>query len=134
MKIAPTLEAWVKSGEAKYGKQCNPLPRAELTALRGLRVPLEEIESYCAGLMAGGLGMNGDEILTFASQWVMAGRSIVELQHILGHYSVIVTERYAHLRPDLFSEGAHDALRVDLTPGGAPVTKIEPKDAAGGKP
>jgi site-specific recombinase XerD len=33
----------------------------------------------------------------------MAGRSIEELKELLGHYSLIMTERYAHLRPDLFT-------------------------------
>jgi integrase len=48
---------------------------------------------------------------TFASQWVMAGHSIEKLSKILGHSSVLVTEHYAHLKPeslsvpDLFSIG-----------------------------
>jgi integrase len=39
---------------------------------------------------------------TYASQHVMGGGSLATLREILGHSSVTVTERYAHLRPDLF--------------------------------
>lgn len=53
---------------------------------------------------------------TFASQWVLAGNSITKLSKILGHYSVVITERYAHLRPDLFNEADHDTVVVDLSP------------------
>jgi integrase len=49
---------------------------------------------------------------TFASQWVLAGGSIEKLKEILGHYSVVMTERYAHLRPDLFS--VRDLATIDL--------------------
>ena len=41
---------------------------------------------------------------SFASHWVADGRPIERLREILGHSTVKVTERYAHLRPDLFSE------------------------------
>jgi hypothetical protein len=54
----------------------------------------------------------------------MAGRSIEELKEFLGHYSV-VTERYAHLRPDLFAAGAHQALGVDLSATGTNVAEME---------
>jgi integrase len=37
---------------------------------------------------------------TFASQWVMAGHSIEKLSKMLGHSSIIVTEVYAHLKPE----------------------------------
>jgi integrase len=38
---------------------------------------------------------------TFASHWVMNGGDIFALAKVLGHSSVIITERfYAHLRPD----------------------------------
>lgn len=37
---------------------------------------------------------------TFASHFVMKGGSILTLQKILGHSTVIVTMRYAHLAPD----------------------------------
>ena len=40
---------------------------------------------------------------TFASHWMMAGGDIYRLQKILGHKSIIMTERYSHLAPDAFS-------------------------------
>lgn len=40
---------------------------------------------------------------TFASQWVMAGHSIEKLSKILGHSSIVVTEVYAHLKPESFN-------------------------------
>lgn len=40
---------------------------------------------------------------TFASHWVMNGGDIFKLQRILGHKSVAMTMRYAHLAPDAFS-------------------------------
>jgi site-specific recombinase XerD len=38
---------------------------------------------------------------TFASQWVISGNSIYRLKEIMGHSSVQVTERYAHLTNQL---------------------------------
>ncbi len=62
---------------------------------------------------------------TFASHWSMAGRDLRELQKILGHASITDTERYAHLAPGFWREGAHQALKVDLTSGAArPVAQI----------
>jgi integrase len=49
---------------------------------------------------------------TFASQWVLNGGSIEKLRVILGHSTVLVTERYAHLKPELFQEA--DLLRADV--------------------
>lgn len=53
---------------------------------------------------------------TFASQWVLNDGNIEKLAAILGHSSTVVTERYAHLRPDLFSARERDLLKVDLVP------------------
>jgi integrase len=50
---------------------------------------------------------------TFASQWVLTGGSIEKLREILGHSTVLVTERYAHLKPELFQDA--DLLRVDVS-------------------
>ncbi len=40
---------------------------------------------------------------SFASHWVMRGGDIFKLQKILGHKSVQMTMRYAHLAPDAYS-------------------------------
>ena len=50
---------------------------------------------------------------TFASQWVLNGGSIEKLPEILGHSTVLVTERYAHLKPELFQQA--DLLRADVS-------------------
>ena len=39
---------------------------------------------------------------TFASHWVLTGGDIFRLQKILGHKSMVMTGRYAHLAPDVF--------------------------------
>jgi Phage integrase family len=36
---------------------------------------------------------------TFASQWVMSGGDLYLLKEILGHKSIAMTQRYAHLSP-----------------------------------
>jgi integrase len=36
---------------------------------------------------------------TFASQWMMAGGDLYVLKSILGHKSIVMTQRYAHLSP-----------------------------------
>ncbi len=51
---------------------------------------------------------------TFASQWVMAGGSLEKLAAILGHSSTEVTKRYAHLRPDAFTDADRGLVRVKL--------------------
>lgn len=53
---------------------------------------------------------------TFASHWVLSGGSLEKLAIVMGHSSVVVTERYAHLRRDLFREEDHQLLDVDLQP------------------
>lgn len=41
---------------------------------------------------------------TFASHWVMNGGDIFKLQKILGHKSIAMTMRYAHLAPQAYRE------------------------------
>ena len=56
---------------------------------------------------------------TFASQWVINGGSIEKLKEALGHSSVVITERYAHLRGDVFTPADLGRISVDLsTPQG----------------
>lgn len=54
---------------------------------------------------------------TFASHYVMDGRPLETLREILGHCSVLVTERYAHLRPGTFAPADFQAVSVDLGDG-----------------
>ena len=53
---------------------------------------------------------------TFASHLVMKGRSLVEVQQLLGHSTVQMTMRYAHLSPDV-KRAAVDALDVPVAAG-----------------
>jgi integrase len=69
---------------------------------------------------------------TFASQWVLANGSIEKLAHVMGHSSTVVTQRYAHLRTDLFRPDDLALLKVDLTPGGQ-VTTLRPGPSARAK-
>jgi integrase len=55
---------------------------------------------------------------TFASHWVLSGGSIEKLKEMLGHCSVLVTERYSHLRPDLFAQRDFGTIALDLKAGG----------------
>jgi integrase len=41
---------------------------------------------------------------TFASHWVLKGGDIYRLQQILGHQSIELTQRYAHLAPGAFEQ------------------------------
>jgi integrase len=59
---------------------------------------------------------------TFASHWVLSGGSIEKLKEMLGHCSVIVTERYAHLKPDLFAQRDFGTIALDLKAGGTVAT------------
>ena len=53
---------------------------------------------------------------TFASQWVMGGGAIEKLKEILGHSTVQMTERYAHLKADLFGARDLGTIALDLQP------------------
>jgi integrase len=54
---------------------------------------------------------------TFASHWVLGGGSIEKLSKILGHYSIVQTEVYAHLRPNLFTPEDLAGLPISLRDG-----------------
>jgi integrase/recombinase XerD len=41
---------------------------------------------------------------TFASHWVLKGGDLYRLQRVLGHQSIELTQRYAHLAPDAFAQ------------------------------
>lgn len=109
--LLPVLEAW-KSKSA--GELVIPSMRIDGEAI-SRHTPGRHIARVLAelGLERPGLGWYEATRHTFASQWVMAGGSIEQLREILGHYSVVMTERYAHLRPELFP--ARELARIPLT-------------------
>jgi integrase len=60
---------------------------------------------------------------TYSSQTVLAGGSIEKLKETLGHSSVLVTARYAHLRGDMFTAADLGRISVDFS---APAGKVLP--------
>jgi integrase len=63
---------------------------------------------------------------TFASLFVLGGGSLEMLRTLMGHSSVTTTERYSHLRPDLFTETSFHAMDVDLARPAGDVVSIRP--------
>lgn len=61
---------------------------------------------------------------TFASQWVVKGGDLFKLQKILGHQSVQMTLRYAHLAPDAF-QADHGRLGAAMAVGAAEVIELQ---------
>jgi integrase len=58
---------------------------------------------------------------SFASHWVLGGGDIFRLQKVLGHKSIQMTQRYAHLAPDAF---VGDYGRLGATPPLAGATVV----------
>jgi integrase len=115
--LLPVLEAWrlrhPGPGRVIPPLRCDGKKIDKATPGNALRPVLERL-----GLSREGLGWYECTRHSFASHWAMAGRPLVELQKILGHSSIAVTERYAHLSPGYFAPGVHGALAVDLSAGG----------------
>ena len=61
---------------------------------------------------------------TFASLWVLGGGSIEKLSAVMGHSSTIVTQRYAHLRPELFTSRDFGHMDVDLAAADRVVSRV----------
>jgi site-specific recombinase XerD len=58
---------------------------------------------------------------TFASHWMMAGGDLYVLKSILGHKSIVMTQRYAHLSPE-FKRAAVDRMDNIWKVGAKPPT------------
>jgi integrase len=87
----------------------------------------------CGGNLRHGLSLS-----ILASFLVNAGRTLYEVQHILGHSQVATTQRYAHLSPDTrlaATNSVHKALGNMFLPRLSPATLIqEPIDVVSGLP
>jgi integrase len=64
---------------------------------------------------------------TFASHWVTKGGDLFKLQKILGHQSVQMTMRYAHLAPEAFKDDYGRLGAADIVGGEATVVEITRK-------
>jgi len=70
---------------------------------------------------------------TFASWWVLSGGSLEKLAKVMGHSSVLVTNRYAHLKPDLFGAEDYELFNVELEkPAGQVVSLAAPENGTVG--
>jgi integrase len=85
--ITPDLEAKIVRHWKQYGQ-----PNAAITSFR--RALAKTTIQLLKGQAAHGLRH------TFASHFVQNGGNILTLQKILGHSSLAMTMRYAHLAPD----------------------------------
>jgi integrase len=114
--LYPVLAQW----KLRTGGEGRLIPSMREGGVRiSKRIPGKHLRATLKrlGLERPGLGWYEATRHTFASQWVLSGGSIEKLKEILGHYSVIVTERYTHLRPDLFAERELDTIPFDLRAG-----------------
>jgi len=125
--LLPILGEWKLrtggSGRVVPSLRCDGETINKHTPGKYLRMTLNKLR-----LVRPGLGWYEATRHTFASQWVLSGGSIEKLKEVLGHYSVIVTERYAHLRTDLFPTADLGLIALDLGPGN--VVELRPEAAA----
>ena len=130
--LLPVLEQW-RLAHPGTGRVIPPLRCDGSKIDKGTPGPALQSVLVRLGLAREGLGWYEATRHTFASHWAMQGRPLRELQKILGHSSIAITERYAHLAPDYWAPGVHGALPVDLTPGGAVRTLGAPASEAKGR-
>lgn len=131
--LLPVLEAW-RLRHPGAGLVVPPLRCDGSRIDKATPGPVLAAALASLGLEREGLGWYEATRHTFASHWAMQGRSLRELQRILGHSSIAITERYAHLAPDYWSPGVHGALPVDLTPGAGVVGAIGPNTSDRAEP
>lgn len=81
------------------------------------------------GLEREGLTWYGSTRHTFASHWVLRGGNVAQLSKILGHSSLLVTERYLHLKPDLFGDGVTNLFGPAHVPNVCQVVSIADQKA-----
>ncbi|HVR01039.1 MAG TPA: tyrosine-type recombinase/integrase, partial [Polyangia bacterium] len=110
--LLPILDGWIRKACTREGLVFPPRGHGRFIRPHSLRGALKTALAE-SGLRP--LTWYQATRHTFASHWVMDGRPIEKLRNILGHSSVDVTERYAHLAPDVFSPADYDAVAVDFS-------------------
>jgi integrase len=94
--LAPVLRAWRKRHP---GDGLVVEARGKYLRLNAMSAALQEALA-AQKLQAPGLRWYQSTRHTFASLYVLAGGTLEALRDILGHSTIVVTERYAHLVPD----------------------------------
>jgi integrase len=113
-KLFPSANAARGGKRGTEGKYLDPvvMSRKLRDALKACGLP--EITWYQAGRH------------TFASQHALADKSMAKLREIMGHCSVVVTERYAHLSPGAFKDEDLMPFEHDMSRDGGEVIELRP--------
>jgi integrase len=112
--LASILVDWKKSTSGK-GLVCPPIRQGgrrfldDHTMSTYLREVLADLK-----LAKPGLGWYEATRHTMASQYIISSGSLETLQRMLGHSTVLVTERYAHLRPGHFNLADRNRITIDF--------------------
>lgn len=106
--LVPILKA-AKLATGGKGLVCPPLRDRGHLNDRTMSAKLAEVLE-ALGLARAGLGWYESTRHTMASLFVMAGGSMEDLQRMMGHSTLLVTARYAHLRPGHYSAESRNRL------------------------
>lgn len=116
--LLPVLRAWKLACPATPGEWVFPSFRANTGRVQGM----VDDHTWPAKLREAFAALEVEPVTwyqatrhTFASWWVQDGGTLEALREIMGHSTIMVTERYAHLRPDLFTEADLGRVSVDLS-------------------
>ena len=112
-----SILAAAKLATGGKGLVCPPLRYHEGAHLSD-RTMSSELSKVLKGLELekDGLGWYEATRHTFASLYVKAGGTMEDLQRMMGHSTLLVTMRYAHLRPDHYSKAARGRFDTDTGP------------------
>lgn len=124
--LLPVLTTWLTKLRRDMGLVFPPTGHGDFVKEHRLR---DELRIAQKKLGSRGLTWYQSTRHTFASHWVEDGRPILKLRDILGHSTVKVTERYAHLAPDAFVEADYAAVFVDLKAVPTPSATARNEDA-----
>ena len=125
--LLPLLKEW-KLADGGQGLIAKPPDGREFIYISA---PSDAIRGVLLDLKLNEEGLSWYECTrhTFASHWAMSGRSLRKLQAILGHSSITMTERYAHLDPGVFTADDRAAMGSGLTARVIPIRGESCEDA-----
>jgi integrase len=111
--LAPLLLAY-RARCGGHGLVCPSISSRQTTPFLNRHVIADALEEVLERLQLDEMTWYQATRHTFASQWVLAGGSLEKLCEMMGHSSVTITERYAHLRPDSFNDVDRGRVQVNL--------------------